>query len=142
MATDITGLDATLLKTEQQMHEREEAELWEGPVSGLETWGPLQVGGEGVEPITPPAKQNKTRKLCLLPLRSVDSHLQQPSGPPAPGPALAVVVVAAAVSRLLPVGAVRVGSETPVAEVDGGWWCWCWGVWLTAAPVLEKLAVL
>lgn len=98
--------------------------------------------------------EKKSSKSCLFPLCSVvvDSHLQQSSGPLAPGPVLVVpvdddvvyvvVIVAVAVSGLLPVGAVRLGLETPEAEVvDGGGWCWCWGVWLTAAPVLEKLAV-
>ena len=64
----------------------------------------------------------------------VDSHLQQPSGPPA----------VVAVSRLLSVS-VRVGlvdmedtSLTDVEEEVEGWGC-CWCCWvspLTAAPVL------
>lgn len=66
-----------------------------------------------------------------------DSHLQQPIGPEA----VAAAAAGPAVSRLL---SVRVGSvdieETSLAEVEEEvegwcWWC-CWGLLLTAAPVL------
>lgn len=68
-----------------------------------------------------------------------DSHLQQPIGPEA----VAAAAAGPTVSRLLSVS-VRVGSvdieETSLAEVEEEvegwcWWC-CWGLLLTAAPVL------